>query len=88
MALEWSGLLQDQPIKFFNQAISFDASIVVMYSDSQVESATVSYLELFQVTTPRLIKHLARLRIEVVSICLKVGVTISSHSQCLTITKD
>ena len=39
-------------MKFVNQTASFDASLAAMYSDSQVESAIVSCLELFQVTAP------------------------------------
>nr|KAJ0189736.1 hypothetical protein LSAT_V11C800408040 [Lactuca sativa] len=46
------GTTPRSPMKFFNHIASFDASLAAMYSDSHVESTTVSCLELFQVTAP------------------------------------
>ena len=39
-------------MKFFNHIATFDILLAAMYSDSHVESATISCLELFQVIDP------------------------------------
>ena len=39
-------------MKFLIQTASFTASLAAIYSDSVVESATISYFELFQLTAP------------------------------------
>ncbi|KAL4589133.1 hypothetical protein LXL04_002035 [Taraxacum kok-saghyz] len=51
------GTTPRSPMKFFSQTASLAASHAAMYSDSHVESATVSCLELFHVTAPPLSKN-------------------------------
>jgi hypothetical protein len=46
------GTTPRSPIKFCNHVASLAASEAAMYSDSQVDSATIGYLELFHVTAP------------------------------------
>ena len=46
------GTTPRSPTKFFFHIASFDALLNAIYSDSHVELATVSCLELFQVTVP------------------------------------
>ena len=46
------GTTPNPVMKFLIQTASFAASLAVIYSDSIVESATVSCFELFQLTTP------------------------------------
>ena len=46
------GTTPRSPMKFFNHTAALDASQAAIYSDSQVESATVSCFELFHDTAP------------------------------------
>ena len=46
------GTTPNSIMKFLIQTVSFVASAAAMYFDSAVESATVSCLELFQLTAP------------------------------------
>ena len=51
------GTTLNSVMNFFIQTASLAASAVVIYSASVVESAMVSYLELFQLTAPPLSKN-------------------------------